>query len=182
MLLSPSEFGQLAEAMGAFVALTALITIIAFWQKWGWRFRMVGVTLFSVVLTVGLFALSLEPITRTSVAGAVPYKVVYDRFSNQVVVAVPPTITANELEATLRQAGSNLFSSGRSAQGQTQLIVRARTVVHPRAGLSKPIYLGQIKRSLRLRNDPNQSVEIMMANLQEAAQVNAATQSAKAAG
>ncbi len=182
MLLSPSEFGQLAEAMGAFVALTALITAIAFWRQWGWRFRMVGVTLFSVVLTVGLFALSLEPITRTSVAGAVPYKVVYDRFSTQVVVAVSPTITADALEATLRQAGANLFSSGRSAQGQTQLTIRARTVVHPRPGLSKPIYLGQIKRSLRLRDDPNQSVEIMMANLQEAAEIHAANQSAKTAG
>jgi hypothetical protein len=179
MLLSPSEFGQLAEAMGAFVALAALITAVAFWQQWGWRFRMVGVTLFSVVLTVGLFALSLEPITRTSITGAVPYKVVYDRSSNQVVVAVRPTITASELEATLRQAGANLFSSGRSAQGQTQLIVRARTVVHPRPGLSKPIYLGQIKRSLRLRNDPNQSVEIMMANLQEASQIAATASSVK---
>ena len=160
MLLTPALFGQLAQAMGVFVLVCALITGLAIAFKWSWRYRMVGATLFSVVLVVGLFSLSFEPITRSSVEGAVPFKLVYDRFGPQATIAVAPTITPDQLVSTLRQASSNLFSSGRNGQGQSQMIIYARTVIHPREGVSKPVYLGLVQRSLNLRNDPNIKVEI----------------------
>jgi len=160
MSLTPALFGQLAQAMGVFVLVCALITGLAIAFKWSWRYRMVGATLFSVVLVVGLFSLSFEPITRSSVEGAVPFKLVYDRFGPNATIAVAPTITLEELESTLKQASSNLFSSGRSNQGKSQLTIYARTVVHPREGVSKPVYLGRVKRSLSLRNDPNIEIEV----------------------
>lgn len=161
MPFTTAEFSQIAQGMGIFVLFCALITGLAFARQWGWRFRMVGVTAFSVVLTVGLFALSLTPLTRTTIPGAVHFSVVYDRLGAQAVIAVPPDVTAEQLEATLRQAASNLFSSGRNAQGQTeQLTIRARTVLHPSEGVSQPLYLGQVRRSLRLRDDPNMVVQI----------------------
>lgn len=160
MLLTPALFGQLAQAMGVFVLVCALITGLAVAFKWSWRYRMVGATLFSVVLVVGLFSLSFEPITRSSIEGAVPFKLVYDRFGPQATIAVAPTITPEQLESTLKQASSNLFSSGRNGQGESQLTIYARTVVHVREGVSKPLYLGRVKRSLSLRNDPNIELDI----------------------
>ncbi|NUN63377.1 DUF2518 family protein [Pseudanabaena biceps] len=160
MSLTPALFGQLAQVMGVFVLICALITGLAIAFQWSWRYRMVGATLFSVVLLVGLFSLSFEPITRSSVEGAVPFKLVYDHFGSHATIAVAPTITPAELEATLKQASSNLFSSGRNNQGQEQLTIYARTVVHPKEGLSKPLYLGRVKRSLSLRDDPNLEIEI----------------------
>jgi hypothetical protein len=141
--------------MGGFVLVAALITGLAFVRQWGWRFRFVGVTLFSLVLTVGLFALSLSPITRTTIPGAVPYALVYDRFTAEATIALPPTVTLPQVEATLRQAASNLFSPGRNGQGKEQLTIRARTLLHVAEGVSRPVYLGQVRRSLRLREDPN---------------------------
>ncbi len=160
MSLTPDLFGQLAQGMGIFVLVCALITGLAVAFKWSWRYRMVGVTLFSVVLVVGLFSLSFEPITRSSVEGSVPFKLVYDRFGPQATIVVAPTITPEQLESTLQQASSNLFSSGRNGQGKSQLTIYARTVIHPREGLSKPVYLGRVKRSLSLRNDPNIEIEV----------------------
>jgi hypothetical protein len=158
--LTPALFGQLAQAMGVFVLVCALITGLAAARQWSWRYRMVGVTLFSVVLVVGLFSLSFEPITRSSVQGSVPFKLVYDRFGPQATIVVAPTITSDQLRSTLEQASSNLFSSGRNGQGKEQLTIYARTIVHPREGLSKPLYLGRVKRSLSLRNDPNIEIEV----------------------
>ena len=66
MLLTPALFGQLAQAMGVFVLVCALITGLAVAFNWSWRYRMVGATLFSVVLVVGLFSLSFEPIEGTT--------------------------------------------------------------------------------------------------------------------
>ena len=160
MSLTPALFGQLAQAMGVFVLVCALISGLAIAFQWSWRYRMVGATLFSVVLVVGLFSLSFEPLTRSSVEGAVPFKLVYDRFGSQATIAVAPTITTQQLDSTLKQASSNLFSSGRNNQGEKQLTIYARTVVHVREGLSKPLYLGRVKRSLSLRDDPNVQVEV----------------------
>lgn len=170
MSLTPALFGQLAQAMGVFVLVCALITGLAVARQWSWRYRMVGATLFSVVLLVGLFSLSFEPITRSSVIGAVPFKLVYDRFGPQASIIVAPTITPEQLASTLQQASSNLFSSGRNGQGQQQLTIYARTIVHPRKGVSKPIYLGRVKRSLSLRNDPNIEVEVFTDKFAELSQ------------
>jgi hypothetical protein len=160
MSLTPALFGQLAQGMGVFVLVCALITGLAIARQWSWRYRMVGATLFSVVLVVGLFSLSFEPITRSSIEGAVPFKLVYDRFGPQATIVVAPTITPEQLALTLQQASSNLFSSGRNGQGKSQLTIYARTVLHLREGVSQPLYLGRVKRSLNLRNDPNIEVEV----------------------
>lgn len=160
MQLTPALFGQLAQGMGIFVLVCALITGLAAARQWSWRYRMVGVTLFSVVLVVGLFSLSFEPITRSATQGSVPFKLVYDRFGPKATIAVAPTITPEQLELTLIQASNNLFSSGRNNQGEQQLTIYARTIVHPKEGLSKPLYLGFAKRSLSLRNDPNIEIQL----------------------
>ena len=161
MSLTPAQFAQLSQAMGLFVLFCALITGIAFVSKWGWRFRMVGITSFSVVLTVGLFGLSLAPIGRMAIAGTTPYTVVYDRMGTEAVIAVAPDLEPAALEATLKQAAANLFSPGRNSQGKSnQLSIRARALVHPRPGVSQPVYVGEIKRSLRLRNDPDMQIQL----------------------
>lgn len=160
MLFTPTEFGTIAQGMGIFVLACALVTGVAFTQSWSWRFRAVGVTSFSVVLTVGLFALSLAPITPTTVTGSVKYRVVYDRNQSQAVISVSPDITPSQLEATLNQAGANLFSLGRNGGSKNSLTIRARTIIHPQPEVTQPLYLGSIERSLRLRQDPNQLITI----------------------
>jgi hypothetical protein len=163
---TPASFGILTQFMGILVLGLALVTAIAFGRSLGWRFRMVGITSFAVVLTAGLFALSLAPITRSAVAGSVPYVLVYDRLGPEAVIAVSPNITPMQLESTLKQAASNLFSSGRNSLGTaTKLRIRARTITHPQAGVSELVYVGEVESSLRLRNDPNVVVKVFSDHL-----------------
>jgi hypothetical protein len=123
----------------------------------------VGATGFMLVLTGGLFSLSLVPLSRTVIPGAVKYTLVYDNGSNQTVIAIAPEITPTELEATLRQAASNLYSYGRlGSGGNKELTVRARTIIHPEIGLSVPLYLGQVNRTLVSREDPEMLVEVYL--------------------
>ncbi len=165
-MITTAEFAKAAGWGGILTLLLAALTVLAFVLQWGIRFRLVGATGFMGVLTSGLFALSLVPIMRTSVPGAVRYTVVYDNGANQAVVAVAPEITETELEATLRQAASDLFSLGRYGQ-DNQFVIRARTIIHPSEGLSKPLFLGQVKRSLAVREDENMQVELFHQNLAE---------------
>ncbi|MGB7414366.1 MAG: Ycf51 family protein [Thermosynechococcaceae cyanobacterium] len=141
----------------------ALFAGLAFLLKWGFRFRLVGITGFMGVLTVGLFALSIVPLTRTSVPGAVRYSVVYDSASTQAVIVVPSNITKPQMEATLQQAAGDLFSPGRSGIGQ--LTIRARALAHPGPGVSEIVPLGQVQRSLAVRDDENMTIEVYETNL-----------------
>jgi len=160
------DFATAAQWAGIATLASLVLAGLGFVLQWGIRFRLVGVTGFMGVLTFGLFALSLGPITRTQIPGSVRYSVVYDTGSTQVVIALPPTVTEPELEATLKQAASDLFSRGRlSSRGETKLAVRARTILHPQPGVSEPLTLGEVKRSLALRDDPQIDIRINRENL-----------------
>ncbi|PMB48214.1 hypothetical protein CEN40_07335 [Fischerella thermalis CCMEE 5205] len=160
-MFSQADFIQYAQWSGIATLVFAALTVLGFIFKWGLRFRLVGTTGFMLVLTVGLFSLSLAPLTRTVIPGAVRYNLVYDNGSTQTVIAIPPQISPTQLEATLRQAASDLYSYGRLGRpGDNQLTIRARTIIHPEPGVSVPLYLGQVKRSLASREDPQMAIDI----------------------
>ena len=144
----------------------AVLMVLGFLFKWGIRFRLVGTTGFMVVLTIGLFGLSLGLFNRNVVPGAVRYALVYDNGSSLAVVSVKPEISQAEVDATLRQASSDLFSYGRIGTGSDdRFTVRLRTINHPEPGLSEPIYLGQIRRAIAARDIADLDVEIYEDNL-----------------
>jgi len=123
-----------------------VLSLLAFLTRWGIRFRLVGATGFMLVLTAGLFGLGLGLFKNVEVPGSIPYSVVYDNGGTNSVISVPREITASELEATLQQAANRLFSLGR-INGPSELVIRARTLIHPKPSVSQPIYIGQAKRS-----------------------------------
>ncbi|WP_250122539.1 Ycf51 family protein [Chroococcidiopsis sp. CCMEE 29] len=165
-MLTTADFLLATKWVGIITLIFAVITVLSFILKWGIRFRLVGATGFLGVLTSGLFALGLVPFTRSVIPGAVRFSTVYDNGSTQTVIAVRPQISESELEATLRQAASDLYSYGRLGRtGEEQLTIRARTIIHPEPGVSKPLYLGQVKRSLSSRNDEQMEIAIFPDNL-----------------
>lgn len=160
-MLTTADFLVFAQWSGIATLAFGALALLSFLVKWGIRFRLVGVTGFMAVLTGGLFALSLVPFTRTVIPGAVRFSTVYDSGATQAVIAVPPTITVSELDATLRQAASDLFSPGRLGRRDEKLTIRARTVLHPEPGVSEPLYLGQVRRSLYEREDDQMVIELI---------------------
>lgn len=165
-MFSTDDFARYTQWSGIATLIFAFITLLGFIFKWGIRFRLAGATGFMLVVTGGLFPLSLTPLTRTVIPGAIRYKLVFDNGSSQAVIATPPQITSEELDATLRQAASDLFSYGRLGTPQdNQLTIRARSIVHPEPGISVPLYLGQVKRSLSSRDDSGMQIDIYKDNL-----------------
>ena len=162
----PTDLLFYAKWSGILTVVSLVIAILGFIFKWGIRFRFVGITAFLIVVTSSVLALKLSLFTSVSIPGARRYTLVYDNSSDQVVVNIPPeTITPEEAAATLRQAAYNLFSPGRSSYGENQLTVRLRTILHPEPGVSQPVYLGQVKRSLLQRQDEKMEVEVFEDNL-----------------
>lgn len=155
--LTPADFLQTTLWSLGFTGLFAVLALLAFVWQWGIRFRLVGITGFMAVLTVGLFSLSLFPITTTVVPGSVPYNVVYDNGAGQVVIKLPNDINKSQLEATLRQSAINQFSPGRMGQN---LLIRGRVLLHPEEGVTEPLYVGQVRRSQSDGDENDFNIEV----------------------
>ena len=155
-----ADFLTYTQWTGILALVCAVLAVLGFIFKWGIRFRLVGIASFMGVLTGGLFALSIVPFTRTVIPGAVHFSLVYDNGGSQAVITVPPDIQESELDATLRQAASDLFSYGRLGSQDNQLTILARTIIHPEPGVSKPLVLGQAMRSLSNRDDTQMAITI----------------------
>ncbi len=163
---TPENFLTYTQWGGIATLALAGLTALAFVFKWAFRFRLVGATGFMGVLTGGLLSLSFVPFSQTVIPNSTKYSLVYDMGGANVVIAVAPTITQPQLEATLEQAAINLFSPGRLGRGNTQqLSLRARTVIHPEEGVSVPLYLGEARRSLATREDTNLKVSVFEQNM-----------------
>ena len=163
-MFEPAQLLTDAQGSGILTIVVGILAVLGFVLKWGFRFRLVGITGFMAVLTTGIFALSLAIYTRPNVPGALHYSRIFDTASSQVVIVVPPTVTEPQVEATLRQAAIDLYSPGRMTQGEPLLTIRLRTNVHPEPGVSEPLYLGEIQRSLAVREDADATIKIYREN------------------
>jgi hypothetical protein len=172
-MISTAEFFQYFQWSGIATLAFAAITIVALILNWGFKFRLVGATGFMIVLTAGLFGLGLVPIVHSTVPGALHYSLIYDNGSDRATIVVAAPLTEAGLDATLRQAAADLYSYGRSGSADKQLKVRARTVIHPQPGVSQPLVLGEVVRSLSGGEDSTLDVTIDRGNLAKIVQTKA---------
>ncbi len=162
----PTDIFFYAKWSGVATIVCLLIAIVSFVVKWGFRFRLVGVTSFMGVLTTGIFALGLGLFPHADIPGAARYSLIYDNGANQAVVAVAPDIEKSAIEPTLLQAASDLYSYGRTgANGNNQFTIKLRTVLHPQTGVSQPLFLGEAKRSLITREDKDIEINVFSQNI-----------------
>ncbi|MCP9839586.1 Ycf51 family protein [Synechococcus sp. J7-Johnson] len=133
--------------LGAASGALAVWMVLAFVMGWGFRFRLVGVTSFTALLSLSCLAFAISYSPRTQVEGAVTVPVVFDNGSNLVIAAATADLSAEAYAPTVEQLALNLRSSGRSsADGLVH--VRLRRVESASAGVSRPVVLAEATRSL----------------------------------
>ncbi|UFP96853.1 Ycf51 family protein [Gloeobacter morelensis] len=165
-------FTQVGNILGIVTILAAAVTLVAWLTQQKWRFRAFGTTAFLVVLTSGVWTLAILPsIVRPKVPGAEKFSIVFDRGANRAVIVVAPTITAAALATTLRQAAVDLRSTGRSLAGGGTFLIQARTVVHPRPGVTRVLYVGALERKAGQAQEQEPAITVDEAALAEARRI-----------
>ena len=102
------QAGQwLAAAGGALV----VVTVVAFLAGWAVRFRLVGVSSFTLLLAVSCLAFALSYVPRVSIPGARSVPVVYDNGSDLVIAAAPADLPAEAIQPTLEEVATLLGAS-----------------------------------------------------------------------
>jgi hypothetical protein len=138
---------QAGQWLGAAGGALALLTVAAFLARWGVRFRLVGITSFTVLLAVSCLAFSVSYTPRIAVEGAVTVPIVYDNGGDLVVAAAPTDLAAEAVAPSLEQLARNVRGRGRtSPDGQVR--VRLRRLEPAADGASRPVLLGETRLDL----------------------------------
>jgi hypothetical protein len=138
---------QAGQWLGAAGGALALLTVAAFLARWGVRFRLVGITSFTVLLAISCLAFSVSYTPRVAVEGAVTVPIVYDNGGDLVVAAAPSDLAAEAVAPSLEQLARNVRGRGRtSPDGQVR--VRLRRLEPAADGASRPVLLGETRLDL----------------------------------
>ncbi len=142
--MSISQFLQEATTWFAWLGLgLTLITLIAFLTKWGIRFRLVGASVFALLLSGSCWAFQESYTPPIKIEGALYVPVVYDNGADLVVAQVPKEFPDEAIQPSLEQIAQNLKGGGRNVE---KINVRIRRIDSAGEGISKPVVLGEVIR------------------------------------
>ena len=126
-----------------------VLTLLAYITKWGIRFRLTGITIFTLLLSASCWAFEQSYTPPINVDGYKYAQIVYDNGYDLVVAQASDDFPKESIKPTLMQIASNLKGGGRNG---AQVKVRLRKIVSAGDGISKPIILGEIIKDIKESN------------------------------
>ena len=123
-----------------------IITILSYLLKWGIKFRLTGITIFTLLLSASCWAFDQSYRPPINVEGYKYAPIVYDNGFDLVVAQASNDFPEEAIKPTLLQIAENLKGGGRNG---AQVKVRLRKIESAGDGISKPIVLGEIINDLK---------------------------------
>ena len=123
-----------------------VLTILAYLFRWGIKFRLTGITIFTLLLSASCWAFDQSYRPPFNVEGYKYAPIVYDNGFDLVVAQASNDFPEEAIKPTLLQIAGNLKGGGRNG---AQVKVRLRKVEAAGDGISKPIVLGEVINDLK---------------------------------
>ena len=138
---TPNIFG----VIGIILFITTLIT---FFFNFKIKFRLIGATIFSFLLSLFSWAFLQSYIENVKVDGAVYAPIVYDNGTNLIIAKADKDFQQISVEPTLEQISLNLKRGSRSGQN---VKIKIRSLEKISEDISKPIILGEVEKSFLMQ-------------------------------
>ncbi len=134
--------------IGAMALVFVALTVAGFLARWGIRFRLVGISSFTMLLALACMAFALSYEDRQTVPGAVNTPIVFDNGRGLITAAPQEPLPVAAIAPTLQQLALNQARRPQSA-ANGQVVVRLRQVEPTEeAGVSRPRLLGEARLPL----------------------------------
>ena len=124
-----------------------LCTIIAFIFDFGFKFRITGATIFSLLLSLSSWAFIQSYTEKIKVDGAKYVATVYDNGFDLIVTKADNEFPEEAIEPTLKQLSENLKRGSRSG---SKVKIKIRKLERISEDVSKPIIIGEIEKSFNM--------------------------------
>ena len=124
----------------------SILTISAYLFSWGIKFRLTGITIFTLLLSASCWAFEQSYTPPFNVEGYKYAPIVYDNGFDLVVAQASNDFPEEAIQPTLLQIAGNLKGGSRNG---AQVKVRLRKIEPAGDGISKPIILGEVINDLK---------------------------------
>ena len=137
---TPKIFGFL----GIFLLLG---TLIAFIFDFSLKFRMIGATIFSLLLSLSSWAFIHSYSEKVTIEGAKYVPIVYDNGFDLIIAKVNEDFPEDAIEPTLHQLSENILKGSRSG---ANVKIKIRRLEKISDDISKPVIIGEIEKAVKM--------------------------------
>ena len=137
---TPKIFGFL----GIFLFLG---TLIAFFFNFGFKFRITGAAIFSLLLSLSSWAFIQSYTENIKIDGAKYVPTVYDNGFDLIVKQADNNFPEEAIKPTLNQLSENLKKGSRSG---SKVKIRIRKLEKISKDVSKPVIIGEIEKTFTM--------------------------------
>ena len=124
-----------------------LVTLISFIFNLNFKFRIIGATIFSLLLSLSSWAFIQSYSEKVLIEGAKYLPIVYDNGFDLIIAKAENQFPEESIEPTLKQLSENLRKGSRSG---ANVKIKIRKVVEVSKGVSKPIIIGEIEKKVTI--------------------------------
>ena len=137
---SPKIFGFLGIIL--FVG-----TLIAFIFNFGFKFRITGATIFTLLLSLSSWAFIQSYAKNIQIDGAQYLPTVYDNGFDLIIAKAENDFPEEAIQPTLKQLSENLMRGSRSG---SKVKIKIRKIEKVSKDVSRPVIIGEIEKSFNM--------------------------------
>ena len=132
---------------GYFGIFLFICTITAFIFNFGFKFRIIGATIFSLLLSLSSWAFIQSYTEKVTIEGARYLPIVYDNGFDLIIAKAEDDFPEEFIEPTLQQLLENLRQGSRSG---ANVKIKIRKLEKISDGVSKPVIIGEIQKKVKM--------------------------------
>ena len=123
------------------------VTLIAFIFNFDFKFRTIGATIFSLLLSLSSWAFIQSYNENVVIEGAKYLPIVYDNGFDLIIAKADNDFPKKSIEPTLQQLSENLRKGSRSG---ANVKIKIRKLEKISDGISKPVVLGEVQKNVKM--------------------------------
>ena len=124
-----------------------IFTLAGFIFNLGFKFRIIGATIFSLLLSLSSWAFIQSYTEKISIEDAKYLPIVYDNGFDLIIAKAGDDFQEESIEPTLEQLSENLRKGSRSG---ANIKIKIRKLEKISDGISKPVVIGEIQKNVKM--------------------------------
>ena len=127
--------------------LLLLVTLVAFIFNFSFKFRIIGATIFSLLLSLSSWAFIQSYSEKVSIEGAKYLPIVYDNGFDLIIAKADVGFPEESIKPTLEQLSENLKKGSRSG---ANVKIKIRKLEKISDDVSKPLVIGEVQKNIKM--------------------------------
>ena len=135
------------KIFGLFGIFLLICSIIAFILNFGFKFRIIGATIFSLLLSLSSWSFIQSYSEKVVIEDAKYLPIVYDNGFDLIIAKADDDFPEESIDPTLEQLSENLMKGSRSG---ANVKIKIRKLEKISDSVSKPVVIGQVKKIVKM--------------------------------